>query len=130
MRVFPLLSFGSASAIVSSRLTVSLPRGWRVCHHIGLMMLAQEAIGEFRDHAQRLLGSLPVWGMACMRQQRYLDRAIALRLRHFDLPHRAILVLLALHDENGYADVRKRVPQIETAEARIEPWATPVVNRH
>ena len=94
---------------------------------IAFVVVAQQPVGEFGDHAQGRLGRLAVRRVPRVRQQRDLDRAIALLLRHLDLPHGAVLVVLALHDQDRHADMGERVGQVPFAELGIEPGAAPVV---
>ena len=65
--------------------------------------------------------------MARARQQRHLDRAIAFLLRDLDLLHRAVLVVLALHDQDGHADIGEELGDIPFAEFGIEPGAVPAL---
>ena len=49
--------------------------------------------------------------------------------RTVDLPHRAVLVALALHDQDGHTDMSQRVAELPVAEFGIEPGTGPVVER-
>src|SRR6516164_7174462 len=87
----------------------------------------EETIEELPHGRQSRFGSLQVRRVSRRRQQRNLDRAIALLLREFDLPDRAVLIVLALHDQDRHADMSKRVTKIPLTELRIEPGIAPVV---
>ena len=93
------------------------------------MMLAQQPIDELRGRTQRRFGCLAVRGMPRFRQQGDLDRAVALLLRHLDLPQRAVLVVFPLHDQDRNANVSELVAQLPFAEFGIEPGPAPGVER-
>ncbi len=73
--------------------------------NIAFVMLAQEPVDEVGDRPQRRLGRLAVGRVPRIRQQRDIDRAIALLLRHLDLQHGAVLVILALYDQDWHPDM-------------------------
>src|SRR5579871_3747884 len=54
-----------------------------------------------------------------------VERAITFLLGDLDLARGAVLVVLALHDLDGHADVTQRLGDIPVAEAWIEPSAVP-----
>src|SRR5665213_555995 len=56
-----------------------------------------------------------------------IDRAVAFRLRDLDLTDRAILVIRALQDGDGNADIGEVFGNIPGAESRIAPGAVPAV---
>src|SRR5262245_15863295 len=96
---------------------------------LALVMLAQEPVDEVGDRSQGRLGRLAVRRVPRIRQQRDVDRAIALLLRYLDLPRGAILVVLALHDQDRHADMGERIAEIPLAELGVEPGAAPAVER-
>ena len=57
----------------------------------------------------------------------HIDRTIALFLRDLDLADRAILIVGALHDRDGHADIGEIFGNIPVAELRIEPGAVPAI---
>src|SRR6185312_14441199 len=67
--------------------------------------------------------------MARAWQQRDLDRTIAFLLGNLDLFHGAVLVVLALHDQNGHADVSEELCDVPLAELRVEPGTVPTLER-
>ena len=77
------------------------------------------------DHRQASPRRLAVRRVAHARQQRDLDRAVAFLLRDLDLPRRAVLIVLALHDQDRHADVGERVGDVPLAEIGIEPGVVP-----
>src|SRR5215831_14804913 len=144
MRLLPLFNLRSASAMDVLTTSFSEPRSavstsaacgdsGRLDSGVGgdlaLVMLAQQPVHEAGDGTQGRLERLAVRRVPRIRQQRDIDRAIALLLRHLDLPHGAILVVLALHDQDRHADMGERIAEIPLAELGIEPGAAPAVER-
>src|SRR5207244_4856054 len=105
IRRLPSFNVRSASAMVSSHQVCATPSFSRVGSKITFAVITKEVVGEIGDHAQRRLRRFPVRRVACVGQQRDLDRAVAFFLRHLDLPHRAVLVVFALYDQHRHADV-------------------------
>src|SRR5262249_39164186 len=70
-----------------------------------------------------------LWRMARIWQQRDFDRAVAFFLCDLDLLHGAVLVVRALHDKYGYADIGEKFRDIPLAEVGIEPGALPSLER-
>src|ERR1700730_675119 len=68
-------------------------------------------------------------GVARRSEYGRLDRAEALRLRHLDLPERAVLIVRPLHDQDRHADVAERLGDVPFPEIRIEPRADPGAER-
>jgi hypothetical protein len=93
------------------------------------MMLAQQPIDELGGRTQSRLGRLAVGSMPRVRQQGDLDRAVALLLRHLDLPQRAILIVFTLHDQDRNPDVGEFIVKLPFAEFGIEPGPAPGVER-
>jgi len=67
--------------------------------------------------------------MACVRQQRDFDRAIAFFLCDLDLLHGAVLIISTLHDQHGHADIGEKFRDIPLAKVGIEPGAVPSLER-
>ena len=91
------------------------------------VMVAQEAVDEGRHRVERQSGGIAVGRMAHTRQNCRFHRAVAFVLRRFDLLDSAVLVVGALHDEDGHADITKRLGDIPGAKFRIEPRPVPGV---
>src|SRR5262245_23714287 len=89
------------------------------------LVCLQCAGDEVRNRLERRLGRFALWRMAGARQQGNFDRAIALRLRHLDLLHGAVLIVLALHDQDRHANISQEFRDIPFAEFRIEPCVIP-----
>jgi len=62
-------------------------------------------------------------------QQRDVDRAIALGFRDLDLPYRSVLIVGALNDLNGDADIGEIFADIPVAKFRVEPGVIPAAER-
>src|SRR5581483_4830269 len=89
----------------------------------------QRATDEIRDRPERRFRRLALRRMARAGQQHDLDRAVAFLLRDLDLLHRAVLVVLALHDEHRHADIGKELRDVPLAKPRIEPGVVPAAER-
>src|SRR5215831_18286967 len=111
IRLLPLLSLRSASAM-----DVLIPS---FSGNVAFAVIAKEAVGETGDGGERRLRRLAVRRMPRVRQQRDLDRAVALLLRGLDLTHGAVLVVLALHDQHRHPDMGQRVGDVPLAELGI-----------
>jgi hypothetical protein len=59
-------------------------------------VIAQKPIAEISNRAQRRLGCLAVRRMARIGEKHCVNRAVTLVLRKLDLPHSAVLIVLAL----------------------------------
>ena len=65
--------------------------------------------------------------MSRTRDDRHIDRTVALFLRDLDLTHRSVLVVHTLQDRHRYADIGEVFRNIPTAEIGIEPGAVPAM---
>src|ERR1700731_2169212 len=83
--------------------------------------------GEFRDRLQRRPKCLAMRRMPRSRNDGGIDRAVAFLLRGPDLTHRPILVIHALQDGDGDADIGEVFGNIPIPECRVEPGAVPAV---
>src|SRR5690349_23782994 len=68
-------------------------------------VLAQHPAAEAGDSPERLFGRLAMRHVLDARHQQHLDRAGAFLLRDLDLPHCAVMVLVALDDQHRHADI-------------------------
>src|SRR5580704_12657101 len=89
------------------------------------MMVAQQPIDEAGNGVERELRRLALWHVANAGKDRGLDRAGALFLDDLDLPQRAVLIVLALHDEDRDADVIECFRDIPFFEIRVRPRLVP-----
>src|ERR1700694_2820126 len=80
---------------------------------------------EISHGAERLLGLVPVRGVAAFGQEDPFGRAAGASLDGFDLFLRAVLVTEALHDEERLANLRQVLLEVPFAELGIEPGAVP-----
>src|SRR5579872_2826622 len=94
-----------------------------------LVMVAEEPIDELRSRANGSLRRLAARIVSDAGQDRSLDRRIAFLLGDLDLAQRAVLVVLALHDQHRHADVAERISDIPVAELWIEPRLAPGAER-
>ena len=84
-------------------------------------------VGEVGDRRERLRRRLAMRRMSRAGDQADIDRAVAFAPRDLDLPHGAVLIVLALHDLHRHADIGEVVGNIPVAEFRIEPGAVPAI---
>src|SRR5580658_10667675 len=92
---------------------------------LAFVVVAKEPVDEVRDDLERKFRRLALWHVANARQHRSLNRAITRLLRGLELLERAVLILLALHDQDGNADVAEGFCDVPFAEFRIEPRLAP-----
>src|SRR5579862_9812396 len=92
---------------------------------LAFVMVAQQPINEVSDDLERKLGRLALWHVANARQHCGLDRAVTGLLRGLELLERAVLILIALHDQDRNPDVAERFRDVPRAELRIEPGLAP-----
>src|SRR6266851_117431 len=62
-------------------------------------------------------------------QDHGFHRTVALLLGDFDLSQRAILVVLALNDEDRHPNIGELLSNVPLSKSWFEPWAAPVVER-
>src|SRR4051812_44823713 len=105
--------------------------GWRPNRPLGGPSLrtvsTQHRVGEFLDRLQRRARLLPMRLVSGARDHGYVDRAVAFILRDLDLAHGAILVIRALQDRHGHADIGEVFRNIPVAECWIEPGVVPAI---
>ena len=77
------------------------------------------------QRVQRRPRRIAMRGMARARNDFQIDRAVTFLLRDLDLTQRSILVIRALHDHDGTADVGEIFRDVPVAEFWIEPGAVP-----
>src|SRR6266436_1596058 len=80
----------------------------------------QNRVCEFRDRIQRRPRRLPMRLVSRPRDDSHIHRTIALFPRDLDLAHSPILVIHALQDRYGDADVGEVFGNIPVAEPRVE----------
>src|SRR5262245_8047613 len=90
-----------------------------------LMVLAQQPACKLRYAREQKCRRLAMRRMPHAPIERDLDRAVAFLPRHLDLALRAILIVLALHDQDRHADIGERLGDVPVAEFGIEPGVVP-----
>src|SRR6267142_2792298 len=90
---------------------------------------AQNAACEFRDRMERRLRRFAMRRMPGARNDRHLDRAVALFLGDLGLTDGAVLIVGALQDRDGDPDVGEVFGYVPTAKLWIEPRAVPAIER-
>src|SRR5262245_37587672 len=89
----------------------------------------QHAVCELRERAERGVRRLAMRGMAGAFEDRYSDRAVAFRFGDLDLAQCPIMVVRALDDCDGDADIGEVFRDVPVAEFRVEPGAVPAIER-
>src|SRR6478735_12385612 len=84
------------------------------------LMRLQHGVCEIRDRMQRRRRRFPMRRVSGPLEQGHIDWTIALLLRDLDLPEGPILVVGALDDRDGNADIGEVFRDIPVAEFRIE----------
>src|SRR5262245_62853198 len=84
--------------------------------HLALAMLAQEPVGELRHRVEQQRRGLAMRRVPHAGQEGDLDRAIAFLARDLDVPDGAVLVGLALHDQDWHPDIGERLGDVPVAE--------------
>ena len=87
----------------------------------------QNCVCKFRDRIERRLRRFAMRRMSGPRNNRHINRTIALFPRDLDLANSPILVVGALQDRDRHADVGEIFRNIPVAKFRIEPGAVPAV---
>src|SRR5579884_4137791 len=95
------------------------------CHGVPFLVVPEQPIEKVADEHERLLGSFTVGHVANARQNGSLNRAKTFPPRHLELLERAVLILIALHDQDRHTDIGELFGDVPLAEFRIEPRFTP-----
>src|SRR6266852_9503431 len=85
--------------------------------------------GKIDNRRHRRLQRFAMRGVTDSFQDHGFHRTVALLLGDFDLSQRAILVVLALNDEDGHPNIRELLREIPPAKLRIKPWPAPTAER-
>ncbi len=90
-------------------------------------MSKEDAFCKLRDRIQRRLRRFTMRLMSGTRNDRHIDRTIALFLCDLDLAHCPILVVGALQDRDRHPDISEIFRDIPVAKFRVEPGGVPAV---
>src|SRR2546421_9260284 len=87
----------------------------------------ENASCKFRDRIERRLRRIAMRRVSRARDDRHVERTIALFFGNLDLTDCPILVVGALHDCDRYADIGEVFGNIPGSKFRIEPSVVPAV---
>src|ERR1700691_6787854 len=107
----------------------SYPGNPGIGRSFALVVVAQQAVDEVGGGVERQFRSLAMRGVLDAGKHRRLERTEAVLLGGLDLPERAVLIAVALDDQDRHADVAERFGDVPVAEFRIEPWLAPRAER-
>src|SRR5579863_2405963 len=94
-----------------------------------LVMVAEQPVDKLRTDTEGSLRRLAARIVASVWQDRSLNRRVAFLVGDLDLAQRAVLVVLALHDQHRHPDIAEGISDVPVAKFRIEPWLAPGAER-